>query len=98
MVRYKHGALPPVTDAQEAELKALAAGPDENIDYSDIPLRDASFWVSAERGRFYRPVKTQASVRIDADVMAWLKAPGKGYQTRLNEILREAMMRDLHRK
>lgn len=98
MVRYKHGALPPVTDAQEAELKALAARPDENIDYSDIPLHDASFWASAERGRFYRPVKTQASVRIDADVMAWLKAPGKGYQTRLNEILREAMMRDLHRK
>ena len=36
--------------------------------------------------------------RIDADVMAWLKEPGKGYQTRLNAILREAMLRELHRK
>jgi len=50
------------------------------------------------RGKFYRPLKTQASVRIDADVMEWLKRPGKGYQTRLNAILREAMLRELSKK
>jgi uncharacterized protein (DUF4415 family) len=50
------------------------------------------------RGKFYRPLKTQASVRIDADVMEWLKRPGKGYQTRLNAILREAMLRDQNKK
>ncbi|HGC2508430.1 TPA: BrnA antitoxin family protein, partial [Escherichia coli] len=46
----------------------------------------------------YRPLKTQASVRIDADVMEWLKRPSKGYQTRLNAILREAMLRDQNKK
>ncbi|EEK3571854.1 BrnA antitoxin family protein, partial [Salmonella enterica] len=50
------------------------------------------------RGRFWRPVKAQTSVRIDADILEWLKAPGKGYQTRLNAILREAMLRELQRK
>jgi uncharacterized protein (DUF4415 family) len=40
-------------------------------------------------------VKQQASVRLDADVLAWLKAQGKGYQTRMNKILREAMLKDL---
>ena len=47
---------------------------------------------------FFKPVKTHASVRIDADVMAWLKSQGKGYQTRINAILREAMLRSLHHK
>lgn len=46
----------------------------------------------------FRPLKTQASVRIDADVMEWLKRPGKGYQTRLNAILREAMLREQNKK
>ena len=40
-------------------------------------------------------VKQQTSVRLDADVLAWLKAQGKGYQTRMNKILREAMLKDL---
>lgn len=78
----------------EAELKALANKSDEDIDYSDIPPSSDEQWSNAERGKFYRPLKTQASVRIDADVMEWLKRPGKGYQTRLNAILREAMLRD----
>lgn len=78
----------------EAELKALANKFDEDIDYSDIPPSSDEQWSNAERGKFYRPLKTQASVRIDADVMEWLKRPGKGYQTRLNAILREAMLRD----
>ena len=42
-------------------------------------------------GRFYRPIKQQVTVRIDADVLAWLKSGGKGYQTRLNDVLRQAM-------
>ena len=44
-----------------------------------------------ERGRFYRPVKRQITARLDADVLAWLKAEGKGYQTRMNTILRREM-------
>ena len=98
MVRYKRSKLPELTEKRESELKALNEKPDNDIDYSDIPPLDDAFWKNSSQGQFYRPVKTQASVRIDADVMAWLKEPGKGYQTRLNAILREAMMRDLHHK
>ena len=98
MVKHKRGA-PSTLDVQhEAELKALANKSDEDIDYSDIPPSSDEQWSNAERGKFYRPLKTQASVRLDADVMEWLKRPGKGYQTRLNAILREAMLRDQNKK
>ena len=40
------------------------------------------------------PVKVPLSIKIDADVLAWFKAGGKGYQTRMNAVLREAMMRE----
>jgi len=93
MVRYKQGELPPLTEERKAELKALADMPDNEIDYSDIPSLTEEFWKNAVPNPFYRPIKTHASVRIDSDVMVWLKSQGKGYQTRMNAILREAMMR-----
>jgi uncharacterized protein (DUF4415 family) len=65
---------------------------------SELPPLDEEFWARAVPNPFYKPVKTHASVRIDSDVMARLKSQGKGYQTRLNAILREAMLRSLHRK
>jgi len=85
--------LPPLSDAQKAELDALSALPDSEIDYSDIPPLDETFWARAVRNPFFKPVKTATSVRIDSDVLAWLKSQGKGYQTRMNAILREAMLR-----
>jgi len=97
-VRYKRSELPKLAEKRESELKALAGKPDSDIDYCEISPLDEDFWKKAVKGHFYRPVKTQASVRIDSDVMEWLKEPGKGYQTRLNAILREAMMRALYRK
>jgi len=39
------------------------------------------------------PVKVSLSIKIDADVLAWFKSEGKGYQTRINKTLRDAMMR-----
>ncbi|EKS6391595.1 BrnA antitoxin family protein [Enterobacter hormaechei] len=98
IVKHKRGSAPEVSARREAELKALADKPDREIDYSDIPATEDDRWAGAMRGKFYRPLKTQASVRIDADVMEWLKRPGKGYQTRLNAILREAMLRDQNKK
>ncbi|MCL6743876.1 MULTISPECIES: BrnA antitoxin family protein [Kosakonia] len=98
MVKHKQGEMPARNKQREAELKALADKPDDEIDYSDIPATEEALWADAIRGKFFRPLKTQASVRIDADVMEWLKRPGKGYQTRLNAILREAMLRDLQNK
>jgi uncharacterized protein (DUF4415 family) len=71
------------------ELKALARMKDENIDLSDIP--EITDWSKAVVGKFYRPIKKSLTIRVDADVLAWLKAQGKGYQTRINSLLREAM-------
>lgn len=81
-----------VPDAVRKELAALAALPEKDIDFSDLPPTHATDWAHAERGKFYRPVKQQLTVRIDADVVAWLKGQGKGYQSRLNQILRAAML------
>ena len=89
-------ALPPLTEERKLELKALAEMPDYGIDYSDIPPLDEYFWNRAIPNPFYKQVKTHASVRIDADVLTWLKSQGKGYQTTMNAILRDAMLRSLH--
>lgn len=87
--------LPPLTKEQEARLKALSERPEEEIDYSDIPPLDEEFWKNAVRNPYYKPKKTMATVRLDSDVMAWLKGQGKGYQTRMNAILRKAMLRSI---
>jgi uncharacterized protein (DUF4415 family) len=84
----------PLTVRQKRELAALAALPDDQIDTSDIPELPLSAWKDAVRGKFYRPVKQAVSMRLDADVVAWLKKPGKGYQTRANNILRRRMLQE----
>lgn len=71
------------------ELAALAAMSDEEIDLSDIP--EITDWNKPIIGRFYRPVKETVTIRLDADVLDWLKKGGKGYQTRVNRILRAVM-------
>lgn len=79
-----------LTPRQIAELKALQELPDSAIDTSDAP--ELPDWSGAERGLFYRPVKQQLTLRLDADVVAWFKAsaaPDEGYQTRINRVLRE---------
>ena len=90
--------LPPLTAEQKAEIQVLSELPDSEIDYSDIPSLDDAFWKRAVRNPFYRPTKTSTTVRVDSDVLVWLKSEGKGYQTRINAILREAMIRSLHHK
>ena len=90
--------LTPLTNEQKAELKALSEMPDSEIDYSDIPPLDDAFWKNAVQSPFYKPTKTSTTVRVDSDVLAWLKGQGKGYQTKINAILREAMIRSLHHK
>jgi uncharacterized protein (DUF4415 family) len=92
MVSYTLETLPPLTEADRARLRALAARPDSEIDLSDIPELTDEQWKNAERGHFYRPVKRQITARVDADVLAWLKAQGKGYQSRINAILRREML------
>ena len=86
-----------LTTKQKRELKALAAVPARAIDTEDIPeVRD---WSGAKRGLFYRPVKQQLTLRIDADVVAWFKArapKGVGYQTAMNRALREYARQHSH--
>ena len=83
-----------LTAKQRRELRALAALSDARIDTSDIPeIRD---WSGAKRGLFYRPVKQQITLRIDADVVAWFKrrvSGGRGYQTAINRALRDYVKR-----
>jgi uncharacterized protein (DUF4415 family) len=85
-------ALPALTAEQRAELAALQAMDDDAIDTSDIPPLNDGFWENAVRNPFYKPTKTSTTVRIDADVLAWLRSQGKGYQTRINAILRREML------
>jgi len=94
MVRHKVDLnnFPPLTAAQRAELEALAAMPDEEIDYSDIPPLTEDFWKNAVRNPFFRPTKKSTTLRIDSDVLAWLKGQGKGYQSKINAILRREML------
>ncbi len=80
-----------LTKLQKQDLEALDKMSDEDIDYSDAPEID---WSNAVRGKFYRPIKKSVTVRLDADVLAWLKSQGAGYQTRLNAMLRQAMDRE----
>lgn len=92
-MRKPFDALPP--EAQE-QLRALDELADEDIDFSDIP--EITDWTGAERGKFYRPVKQQITLRIDADVIAWFKAQtpeGRGYQTNINQALREHVRRSV---
>lgn len=84
---------PALTKKQKAELAALAGKAEGAIDTSDIPPLTEDFWKHAVRGKFYKPTKTSTTLRIDSDVLAWLRAQGKGYQSRINAILRRKMLR-----
>lgn len=60
----------------------------------DAPMLPIAYWEDATVGKYYRPLKTQVSVRLDNDVLAWLKSQGEGHLTRINEILRERMLQE----
>jgi uncharacterized protein (DUF4415 family) len=71
-------------------LQPLEKLPDDQINTTDIP--EVLDWSGARRGVFYRPVKQQISLRLDADLISWFKAHaqgGRGYQTDINRALRE---------
>ena len=81
------------SDVQE-QIRALEALPDDQIDTTDAP--EILDWSDARRGVFYRPVKRQITLRLDADIIAWFRARargGRGYQTDINRTLREHVER-----
>src|SRR5438270_13114215 len=79
-----------LTKEQKRDIQTIAAKRDEDIDFSDAP--PVLDWGEAEIGKFYRPKKKPVTIRLDSDVIAWLKADGRGYQTKANWLLRNAML------
>ena len=73
----------------EKTAEELAAMQDEDIDFSDIPEASPEFWANAQLA-MPQP-KQGINIRIDADVLSWFKQFGKGYQTRMNAVLRSYM-------
>jgi len=79
-----------LTKDQKRDIAAVAGKRDEDIDLSDMP--EIADWSGAAVGMFYRPPKQPVTMRLDEDVVAWLKGFGRGYQTKANLLLRHAML------
>ncbi len=87
--------FPKMTEELTKELEAAARMDDADIDTSDIPeWTDEDYARAAELTALYEPPKRQIATKVDVDVLLWLKSGGARYQSRLNAILREAMLRD----
>lgn len=78
--------LPPLTAQERAQLEAVAAMPDEAIDYSDAPYRPDAVWMKAAAQLPH--TKQQITLRLDAEVLEFFKQTGKRYQSRINAVLR----------
>jgi uncharacterized protein (DUF4415 family) len=89
--------MPRLSPKKRKQLAAIANRPDTEIDLSDIP-EILHIPADAVIGRFYRPRKTSVTIRLDADVVAWLKSPGGNYQTRINAYLRNLMRKNRSRE
>lgn len=83
MIRKKLSELEPIS---KERLRELAAIPDDEIDFSDIPELDEAWF--AEAVVWTPPTKKQITLRLDDDIIAFFKESGKGYQTRMNAVLR----------
>jgi uncharacterized protein (DUF4415 family) len=75
------------------DIERLRAMKDEEIDFSDIPRTTPEFWAKAVVRKGLKPVfrKQQVTLRIDSDVLEFLRSEGEGYQTKINQLLRSYM-------
>jgi uncharacterized protein (DUF4415 family) len=78
-----------LTKEQKRQAAVIAAKTDADIDLTDA--QEVLDWSGAEIGKFYRPLKKPVTMRLDIDIIEWLKSHGRGYQTRVNALLRHAM-------
>ena len=78
-----------LTREQKRQIAVIAAKKDADIDLTDMP--EVPDWRDAVVGKFYRPPKKPVTMRLDTDIVDWLKSYGPGYQTRVNHLLRHAM-------
>jgi uncharacterized protein (DUF4415 family) len=79
-----------LTREQKRQIAAIAVKKDADIDLTDMP--EVTDWTGAEMGKFYRPSKRPVTMRLDTVIVEWLKSYGRGYQTRVNHLLRHAMV------
>jgi uncharacterized protein (DUF4415 family) len=79
-----------LTRKQKQDIRAIAARKDADIDFSDAAR--VVDWSAGAVGKFYRPTKKPVTMRLDSDVVEWLKSEGRGYQTKANWLLRHAML------
>jgi uncharacterized protein (DUF4415 family) len=79
-------------ESRRKYLRNIAEIKDEDIDTSDIPELTAEQFRRGIRGMLYRPMKRPITIRLDADIIEWLKREGPGYQTKANRLLRSAMV------
>ena len=86
----------PLTAQQRKQLKAVAAMPDAEIDYSDIPRQTGAVQWTRPGALVPSANKQQVTLRLDADVLTFFKKTGKRYQSRINAALREYVQ--AHRK
>ena len=92
----KKAGFSALSEESRREIEALAAMAEEDIDTSDIP--EVLDWSGAKRGVFYRPIKQQLTLRLDADVVDWFRSNGNGYQSRINSALREFVSQQERKK
>jgi uncharacterized protein (DUF4415 family) len=89
---------PRLTPEMLAQIDRLVAMRDEDIDLTEMP--EVNDWSNAVRGKFYRPVKQQLTLRLDSDVIHWFKThpgEGRGYQSRMNAALRRYVEDEMKR-
>jgi len=86
-VRIK--GIPKITSEMRRELEALDRLPDDQIDFSDVPRMTEEDWKRPHYvGLHFYPGKRSVTIRLDKDVVKWFKAKGKGWQTKMNWVLR----------
>ena len=83
-----------LNEERRAELRDLEK---RIVDLTDPDAPEVTVWDGAERGKFYRPLKQQITLRLDKDIIAWFKARGDKYQTRINDALREYVRQQINR-
>jgi uncharacterized protein (DUF4415 family) len=88
----------PSDEELKKQANVISAIKHENIDVSDIPILKAVDFKNAVFNPYFKPIKKQITVRLDGVLIDWLKSQGRGYQTRLNKIIMDAMLKDNHKK
>ena len=89
-----------ISNKSQTDWDRLEAMEDQDIDLSDIPELTPEMFAKAvvKRGLKDKENKTLLTIRVDRDVLAWFKSQGRGYQTRINSLLRAYMEANVKHK